>query len=161
MHAQITGWLYKKATSLGKSCSKSNGSYFIISANDIKGGFWLDEKVEPSHQCSVSFCCHVIDGSRGALLTKWCLIWKCVWSKRVELNSSMLKKWLQLIFINACWIFMENKECMWAQRCSGWCVSAEMTVMWKTSHVLDDYEQLLQVFMSVTWRLLFIAGENA
>ena len=28
---------------------------------------------------------------RGSL-TKWCLIWKCVWSKGVSLNSSMWKK---------------------------------------------------------------------
>jgi len=49
-------------------------------------------EAEPSHWYSSTFYCHVTDGSRGALWTKWCLTWKYVWSKGVSLNSSMQKK---------------------------------------------------------------------
>ena len=34
-------------------------------------------KVEPSHQYSITFCCHAMNGSRGQL-TEWCLTWKCI-----------------------------------------------------------------------------------
>ena len=51
---------------------------------------------------------------RGSL-TKWCLSWKCIWSKAVELNSSVWKKWHPLTFIDTWWMFMETKSWMWAQ----------------------------------------------
>ena len=51
---------------------------------------------------------------RGSL-TKWRLTWKCIWSKGVELNSSLRKKWHLLTFSDACWMCMETKQWMWAQ----------------------------------------------
>ena len=45
-----------------------------------------------------------------------------------------------LTFIDACWKFMETKRWMWAQWGSGWCVSAVVTAIWKTSHVPDCHD---------------------
>ena len=59
---------------------------------------------------------------RGSL-TKWCLTWKCGWSKGVSLSSSMWKQLYPLTFTDACWVFMETNQWMWAQRGSGWWVS--------------------------------------
>ena len=39
---------------------------------------------------------------RGSL-TQWCLTWECRWSRGVELNSSMWRKWYQLTFVDTCW----------------------------------------------------------
>ena len=96
-------------------------------------------EVERSHQYSVTFCCHMADGSRGAV---WQIgAWHrsgyeakgCCWIPPCE------KKWHPVIFSDACWMFLETKKCMWAQWGNGWCVSATMTAMWMTSHVLDGH----------------------
>jgi len=47
---------------------------------------------------------------RGSL-TKWNLTWKCGWSKRVSLNSSIQNLWHPLTFVYACWMFLEIKHC--------------------------------------------------
>ena len=47
-----------------------------------------------------------------------------------------------LTFIYAFGIFLETKKWMWAQWDGGWCVSAAMTVIWKTIRVLDGHAQL-------------------
>jgi len=50
-----------------KGCSASNASHFTIwttmSEADIGG---MAVEVEPYHQYSIIFSCHVTDGSRGA-----------------------------------------------------------------------------------------------
>lgn len=101
----------------------------------------MAEGFEPSHQHSVTFCCHVMDGSREAVGQNG------VWSGGedgaiVEWNSSVQKKWHPLIFINTLWTFMETKHWMWAQWGSGWCVSVVATAAWRASHVLDGHAQL-------------------
>ena len=52
------------------------------------------------------------------------------------------KKLHPLAFTDACWMFLETKQWMWAQWGNGWCVSAVVTVTWKTSHILDSHAQL-------------------
>ena len=80
------------------------------------------EKVEPSYQYSITFCCHVTDGNRGAVWQKRCLTWKFTWSKGVPLNSSVKKKNAP-IDIHWCLLnrTVETKQWMWAQWGSGWC----------------------------------------
>ena len=73
-------------------------------------------------------------------LTEWHLTWKYTWSKGVELNSCMQRKWYPLTFIDCWWMFMKTKKWMWAQWGCGWCILA--TVTWKTSHVPDVHAQL-------------------
>ena len=41
-------------------------------------------EVESSHEYSLTFCCHVADGSRGAAWLKDVLTWKCVWSQGMK-----------------------------------------------------------------------------
>ena len=61
---------------------------------------------------------------QGGSVIKWCLEWKCGWSKDVSLNSSMWKTWHPLTFINTCRTSVETKQWMWAQWGSEWCLSA-------------------------------------
>ena len=61
-----------------------------------------------------SFCCCVIDGSRGAVWQN--NVWHgSVYVAKVCLHSSIWKKWHPLTFIDAFWTFLEAKEWMWAQ----------------------------------------------
>ena len=61
----------KEITSLEtvyKGCSKSNASYFIALAHDVRSGCWgMVVEVEPSHQRPITFSCCGTDGSRGAV----------------------------------------------------------------------------------------------
>ena len=72
-------------------------------------------------------------------LTKWCLTWKCRWSKGVELNSSTWKNHTYWQFIDICWMFLEPKQWARARWDSGLCISSMITVMWNTSHVLEGH----------------------
>ena len=51
---------------------------------------------------------------RGTL-TEWHLTWKYIWSRSVSLNSAMQKKMQLLTLISTYWMFIETKQCMWAQ----------------------------------------------
>jgi len=84
-------------------------------------------EVEPSHQHSITFCCCVTDGSRGAVW-QWHLTWKCGWIKGVSLSSFRRKKWHPLTFSNTCWTALETKERIWVQWSCGWSISAVVTV---------------------------------
>lgn len=124
-------------------CSESNASYFILLAHNVRGGRWW-------YGCRgwtfLETLCYMLLPcdrwqQRGSL-TKWCLTWKCGWSKSVSLNSSMQKAVYPLTFINALWMFMETKQQMWAQWGSQWCLSTAVTVMGRTSFILDGHAQL-------------------
>jgi len=86
-------------------------------------------------------------------LTEWHLTWKCIWSKGMGLNSSMHKKLHPLISISACWMFLETKHWMWAQWGDAWCFSTVVT--------MTVGRLLVQIFLRVACRLLFISGKNA
>ena len=106
----------------------------------VVGGIAVE--VEAFHQYSITFCCHVTDGNRGA-----------VWQNSVWHGSAYevkVWKWIPqcgeklhlLTFIDACWMFIETKQRLWAQWGGGWCISAVTTVTWKTGHVLDSHAHL-------------------
>ena len=124
-----------------EGCSENNGSNFIIwSVTSEADVVSAAVEVEPSHLCSVTFCCHVKGGSKGQS-EKWCPMWKPIWSKgngippcRKELHS--------LTFIDASWTFLEAKQRMWAQWCGVCCISEEVAVTWKTSYIPDGCAQL-------------------
>ena len=83
--------------------------------------------MEPFHQYCITFCCRVTDGSRGA-------VWQNgVWhgSEHEEKVCHWIPPWHPLTFTDICWMFMETKQWMWAQWCSGWCVLIVVTAMWK------------------------------
>ena len=54
-------------------------------------GGCMTVEVEPSHQYSVTLCCHATDGSRGAVWQNSAWHGSCAWSKGASLNSSMWK----------------------------------------------------------------------
>ena len=76
---------------------------------------------EPSCQYSITFCCCVIDGSRGAVWQNG--IWH---GSAYEAKGYLIeffhvgKKLYPLIFIDACWTFMETKQWMWTLWSGGW-----------------------------------------
>ena len=106
-------------------CFKNNTSYFILSAHDIRGGCWWYSSRSWTFLPIFHYILLLCDRwqQRGRL-TKWCLTWEGIWSQDVSLNSSMCKKMSSLAFVNACWMFMETKQWMWAQWGSGWCFSS-------------------------------------
>jgi len=96
-------------------------------AHNIRGRcWWYGIEVEHSHQCSITFCCCVTDGNRGAVWQMASDIEACMKQR----CSSMWKKLHPLTSIDTSWTFLETKNCMQAQW--GWCVSAVVTVTWKT-----------------------------
>ena len=54
----------------------------------------------------------------------------------------MWKEWHPLIFVDASWTFIETKQWMWAHWGGRCCISAVVTVMWKTCNVPDGHAQL-------------------
>ena len=76
------------------------------------GGMEVED--EPSHQYPITWCCCVTDGSRWASDME-------VWMK-----ERCVTECHPLTFSDACWMFMETKQWMWAQWGGGWCISAEV-----------------------------------
>ena len=105
---------------------------------DIGG---MEEEVELSHPYSVMFCFHETDGSKGA-------VWQMASDMEVQMKQKYVTEFVHagrmapVTFIDACWMFMETKQWMWAQWSSGWCVSSVATATWKTWHVSDSHAQL-------------------
>jgi len=94
-----------------KGCSKSNASCFIMSAHDIRGrccwyGSW-GWTFSPIFYYILLLCDRW--QQRGSL-TKWHLIWRCIWIKGVSLISSLWEKLYLLIFIYACWVLIDTKQ---------------------------------------------------
>ena len=112
-------WEWKSSmTLMMKSCARAAPKVMpptllygpTVSEVDNSG---MAVEVEPSRQYPIICCYHMTDGSWRGSLTKWCLTWKCLWNKRVSLNSCMRNKLHPLTSIDACWMFMETKQ--WTQ----------------------------------------------
>ena len=136
-------------------------SYFIMLTHGVRGRcWWYGSRGQTFQQYFVIFCCCVTDGSK---MTKWCLIWKCLWSKGVEFNSSMLEKLHPLAFTDACWMFMTSKQCTWMQWGGRWCVSAAGKAMQKTSYVLNDHagfeENGVHIIVHCWWKRIADSGD--
>jgi len=97
-------------------------------------GGCMAEEAEPSHQCSIIFCCRVTDSRRerlwqngiwgGSAYEAQVSHWIPPCGKKIsptEIHWHLLKSG-----------FMEAEQWMWTQWGSGWCISA---VAWKTSHL--------------------------
>ena len=111
--------------------------WLMISDVDVDG---MAVEVGPSCQYSITFCCHVTNGSREAFWQNG--VWHgsmyeakvCYW---------MWKKLHPLIFTGTWWMFIETKQWMWAQWGSGCCISTVVTVTWNTNHILGSHAQHL------------------
>ena len=115
----------------------------------------------PSCQDSITCCCHVTTGGRGA-----------VWKNGIRHASGMKQRGVTVfllaetvapIDIHACWRFMENKQWMWAQWGGGCCFSEVATVMWKTHHVPDGhadfYEYSMQALAHLCQKCIVNGGD--
>ena len=104
-----------------QGCSESNASCFMMSAHNIRGGCWWDGSrgwtFPPAFHGMLLLCDR---WQQRGTLTEWRLTWKCGWSKAVELNSSMQKKWPLLTFINACeHLWRPNSGCEHSEAVGG------------------------------------------
>jgi len=77
------------------------------------GGMAVDG--EPSYQSSITHCCCVTDGSRGAVWQNGVWHWGGSEEKMCHWFPSCRKKLHPLMFIDACWILLETKQWLWAQ----------------------------------------------
>jgi len=145
-----------------EDCSESSASHFITLVCDVRGRWWWYGRgmvvvVEPSHQHSVTFCCHVTEGSRGAVWQNG-VCHRSVWTRGVSLNSSMWKKWYPLTFINACWTLTETKQCL--------CEHSEVVVggafqqWWQWHERQAMFWSAMSISTGAAHRFFFITGEN-
>jgi len=79
-------------------------------------------------QYPIAFCCHVTDGSRGAVWHSDIWHGSAYEAKVRHWIPPCGKKWHPLTFIDACWMLMETKQWMWAQWGSEWCVLVVVSV---------------------------------
>ena len=121
-----------------------------ISEADVGGmAVW----VEPSHQYSVTCCCHVTDGSRGA-----------VWQNSVWHGSMDEAKVCHCIPLHKDirWTLLEGNQWMWTQWGSGWCFSSDSGEwLWTTSTGADVYEHSMQALVQHWWKCIASGGDYA
>jgi len=85
-------------------------SWTTVSEADVSG---MAVEVVPSCQYSYTFCCHVTDDSRGAVWQNSIWHGSAYEAKGWNWIPPCRKKWRRLTSINACWMFMENKQWCW------------------------------------------------
>ena len=138
-------------------CSESNTSYFMVSADSIH--LWVDTggmavEVEHSHQYSITFYCHDIHGSRGAVWYNsiWhgsvyeAQVWKWIppwWRNGTPWHSLMLTQhWWRL-----------NSGCKYSEL-----VSSIFQQFWQwqrvTSAGADVYECITQALVYCWWKCI-------
>jgi len=118
-----------------------------LMTSEADGGGMAVE-AEPSHQYSSAWCCC---GSRGA-------VWQTgVWHGSAA-EAAVCHGIAPCGKNDTCWHWRLLNVCgdhlvgMWAQCGDGWCVPAVVTVMWKTSHVLDGCADLCELRVcSIRW----------
>jgi len=124
-------------------------------AHNIRGSCWWDDSrgraSPPTSPCMLLLCDRW--QQRGSL-TEWCLMWKCGWSKSVE-----LKKWHPLTFFNACWMFAETKQWMWTQWGGGWCILAVTTATVGHLHSTDFYKHSMQALVHHCQKCIACCGD--
>jgi len=106
-----------------KVSSKSNASCLVLSARGIRGGWWWYSSRGRTFPPVSHYV--LLLGSLAA----WHLTWKCIWSKGVELNSSMWEKkngthWYSLMLAERKWRPSNGCEHsgvlqQWWQQCEG------------------------------------------
>ena len=133
-----------------KGCSKSNTSYFIMSAHNIRDYVGcMAVEVEPFQQYSTTFCCcdkwQLKDSQ-----TAWCQTWKCGWSKSEKLTFSTQEKWHPVTFVHACWNIFGDQT-----------LDVNTVVHFSSGDSDSGSPLLVQSLTSTPRMLLFIADENA
>jgi len=136
---------------LYEGCSRSNDSYFIMLDHNIRGGYRLCDSRDWTFPPVFPYLLLLCDRwQQRDSLTKWCLTWKCAWSRGVSLNSSMWKNGTH-------WHSSTLAK-----------VSGDQTVdmssvkRWVVHFSSGESESLplAQEFMNASCRHLFISGKN-
>ena len=130
-------------------------------SHDIRGRWWWYSS--RSWTFPPMFCCVLLPCNKWQQrgnLTGQCLTWKYIWSRNVELNSSLQTKWHPFAFINTCWTFLEAEQWLLAQWGRGRCISAVGSNDVKRQAILPYSAQPCRFFTHVAWRFLLITGEN-
>ena len=105
----------------------------------------------PAHQYFIQFCCHATDGSRGTI-TKQCLTKKCTRSKGLSPNPPMQKNMAPTDIHQHLLNFDGDRTVdVSTVRCWVACFNSSNS----------GSPPLVQIFISMACRLLFIMGENA
>jgi len=110
-------------------------------------------EAEPSHQCSITCCCRMTDGSREGHSDRMAsdMEGKAEEAKVWNWIPPCRKKWHPLPFMDTCWMFIETNQQMWALW--GWVV--------RFSSGDCGSPLLVKIFAFVACRLLFIVGEHS
>ena len=110
-------------------------------------------EVEHSHRYSISFCCHVADGSRGA-------VWQVDICQGIADEAKGVTEVLHVekmtpTDISWCLMNVDGDQTVSVSTARWWVVHF-------SSYNSDSGAPLLvQIFAGVAYRLFFIAGENA
>ena len=109
------------------------------------------QRFEPSHQYSVTFCYHVTEGSRDESDTK-------VSHMEVCMKQRCINEFFQVEKI----VPIDIYQCL-PNACGDQTVEVSTVRQWAMcfSSDLSGSPLLVQIFRSAAHRLLFIAGENA
>ena len=95
---------------LCEGCSESNASYFIMLAH-VRGGCWWCDSRDWTFPPNIPLdAAAVWQMAAEGHSERMSMTWKCIWSKGVQLNSSMWKKIHPLTFTDTCWTLMEIKQ---------------------------------------------------
>ena len=140
---------------LYKACSKSSASYFMMLAHDIRDGcLWYCSTgwTFPPISHDVLWLCDRWQ-QRGTL-TEWRLTWKYVWNKGVPLNSFM---WENIAPIDIHWCLLN----VYGDPAVNVSTVRSCVVCFSNGDSISGSPSLVQFFMHVAYRLLFIAGENS
>ena len=124
-----------------KGCSNGNASYFMTLVRNVRSRCWWYGSRGWTFQ--PKFCSMVLPCDRWqqrGSLTQWHLTGKRVWSKAASLKSLTRKKWHQLTFFAAWWMFIETKHWEHSEVVAGVFQAVE-TETGKMSHILDSSAQ--------------------
>jgi len=133
-----------------EDCFKCSESYLIMLAHEVRCGFWRYGSggwTFPQIFHYILLLCSRWQ-QRGSL-TEWCQTWKWVWSKGMELNSSIWKKFAP-IDIHWCLLNVNGDQIVNMSTVGRWVVRFS-----------SGSPPLVQTFMSATCRVFFNVGKNA
>ena len=128
-------------------------------AHNARGGWYgvMAVEVEPSHQYSITFCCCVTDGSRGALWQNG------MWHGRVD-EAKVCHWFLPWGENGTYWHSLMLAEYLWIPNSGSEhseVVDGTFQQWWQSHERQVTFWMATQIYTSTACRLLFINSENA
>ena len=126
-------------------------------------------EVEPSHQYPVIFCCCVTDGSRGMIWQNgvWCgSVYEAKLCHWIPPCRKMAPTGIHRCLLNGYGdptVDVSTVRWWVVGFRGGWCISAVVTVMWKTSHFQDShadfYKHSVWALVHCWWKCISNVGD--